>query len=177
LWIGSTSANTRASPGGEDELLVIEPVDVDAGQQPAGVDPDGGGDVAGGEVVVAGDHAQPDAGAGQLGDHPVNPGLGRVQEGQEPHEGELPLMVGRDLQDARQVAFGHGRHPVAGVAQLAVSGPELAFEPVVQRDDPVPGGHAGADPQHRVERPLGDQLAPARAVDEHAQALTGEPRP
>jgi hypothetical protein len=90
--------------GGEDELAVVQPVDRGAGRQPAGVDPDRGGDLGGRQAVVAGDHAQPDAGGGQVGDHPVDSGLGRVQEGQEAEEGEPPLVVQADQIHAGQVA-------------------------------------------------------------------------
>jgi hypothetical protein len=63
-----------AGPPGQGR--VVEPVDVAAGEQVLGLEPDGRGDLAGGQPVVAGDQTDRDVEAGQAAD-----GLGGARLG------------------------------------------------------------------------------------------------
>src|SRR6266542_1469135 len=100
-------------------------------------------------------------------------GLRRVEEGQEPEEGELPLVGDADVVAAGQVPLGDAEDAVAGVAELPVALLEVGVE-LADRDRAVRSERVAADGEDRGERPLGKEQAAVRTVHQHAEPLAAE---
>jgi hypothetical protein len=132
---------------------LVEAVDVGAGQQARGIQPHGGGNLAGGQPVVAGDQPDRDGLAGQPTDGLGGAGLGRVQKGQQAPQRHLGL-VGRTVQPGPvQGPGGQGEHAVAVTAELG----EPLLQPrhgLAQRHSLAVDLGTGAHLQHLVERAL-----------------------
>ena len=117
-------------PRSIDELSVGEPVDVGAGQDALrALEPELGGDGAGGRGVVAGDHLHRDAGRAALGDGRDRLLARRVDEAEQANELEALLHVGERqiARGARQRLRGEGQDALAiGRERVGQSAPMSA---------------------------------------------------
>ena len=156
LWAGEVRAKTSVFDGRFGQCGVVHRLEIGAGQHALGVlQPDHAGDGARGRGMIAGDHLHPDAGGMAFGDRVDRLGPRRVDQADQPDQGEPALQIG-GVQD--RVVLRH-RARCDGDHALAVGGELLdhprASAPASSGSVP-PSARAlvGAERQHRLGRAL-----------------------
>ncbi len=184
LWAGETRANSVVFSAASASSLVGHLLDVGAQQDELGREPDLLADLAGDEIVVAGDDLDRDAVALQRLDGRRGGLLGRVEERDVAVQDQVALVglaVGRGVagDDAARldVLAGDGQHAEAVGAQPLVLLLQLLDEDAVHRERLAVELELLAAREDRLGRALGDDavLALGRADDDrHDAALEVE---
>ena len=160
---------------GLGQLRVGHGLDLAAEHDLLGIDADLGADLAGDEVVVAGQDLDGHAVLAQGGDGFGGGVLGRVEEGEVAGQDQVGLVglgIGGLLLD---FLGGDGQHAEAVLAEVVDLLDEVADEDGLHREDLAVALEVGAFGEHGLRGALGQQLALAvRALDHDGHHAAGE---